>query len=141
VSKPADALQARTTEALADAGLDDMRPAYRILLRRLKAQDPAAFSEATARYDEVLVPAIADGRDPVTAWLAYGAWIARRLLPGRLVQLDTTGLASDVTGDPEAHSDRVLLYLPDPEKESAIPIACPLEPSPAQQIALQLLVR
>jgi hypothetical protein len=141
VSKPADPLQAQTGEALANAGLADMRPAYRVLLRRLKASDPTAFAEATARYDEVLVPAISGGDDPVSTWIAYGAWIARRLGPGRLVQLDSTGLAADVTGDPEVSSDRVLLYLPDPEKESAIPIACPLEPSPAQRSALQLLVR
>ncbi len=141
MNKPEDPLQAQTTRALTDAGLADMRPAYRILLRRLKASDPAAFSEATARYDEVLVPAIAGGDDPVATWVAYGAWLARRLLPGRLVQLDTTGLATDVSGDPEVDSSRVLLYLPLAEKESAIPIVRPLEPSNAQRSALELLVR
>jgi hypothetical protein len=141
VSKPTDALQAQTTEALADAGVADMRPAYRGLLRRLKEHDPAAFSEATARYDDVLVPAIIGGEDPIAAWIAYGVWIARRLMSGRLVQLDPTGLAVDVTGDAEVSPGRVLLYLPDAEKESAIPIACPVEPSPAQRSALQLLVR
>lgn len=141
MSKSSDALQTRITEALAGAGLADMRPAYRVLLRRLKEQDPAAFAEATARYDDVLVPAITGGEDPIAGWIAYGTWIARRLLPGRLVQLDTTGLAVDVTGDPEVKADRVLLYLPDAQKESAIPIACPLKASPAQRSALQLLVR
>ena len=141
MSKPEDPIQEQTTGALADAGMADMRPTYRGLLRRLKESDPTAFSEATARYDEVVVQAIGRGDDPTAVWTAYGAWIARRLMAGRLVQLDTTGLASDVTGDPEVSSDRVLLYLPDVERESAIPIACPLEPSPAQRSALQLLVR
>lgn len=118
-----------------------MRPAYRVLLRRLKEGDPEAFSDATARYGKVLVPAIAGGKDPIVAWVEYGVWIARRLMPGRLVQLDATGLAVDVSGDPAAGADRVLLYLPDAETEAAIPIARPVEPSPAQRSALQLLVR
>ena len=141
MSKPADPVHVRTTEALAGTGLADMRPAYRALLRRLKESDREAFSEATARYDEVLVPAIAGGEDPIAAWVKYGVWIARRLTPGRLVQLDATGLAVDVAGDPEASADRVLLYLPDAETEAAIPIARPVEPSPAQRSALELLVR
>ena len=141
MSKPEDPIRQQTTDALAGAGLADMRPTYRALLRRLKESDPTAFSDATARYDARVVPAIADGNDPIAAWIAYGVWIAGRLMAGRLVQLDATGLAVDVTGDPEASSDRVLLYIPDPEKEPAIPIACPLDPSPAQRSALQLLVR
>jgi len=141
VSKSEDPIQEQTTGALADAGMADMRPTYRGLLRRLKETDPTAFTEATTRYDEVVVQAIAGGDDPTTIWTAYGAWIARRLMAGRLVQLDSTGLATDVTGDPEVSSDQVLLYLPDLEKEPAIPISCPLEPSPAQRSALQLLVR
>ncbi len=141
MSKPADPVDVQTTQALASAGLADMRPVYRGLLRRLKEADPEAFSEATARYGEVLVPAIAGGEDPVAAWVTYGVWLARRLMPGRLVQLDATGLADDVAGDPGANADRVLLYLPDSETQAAIPIARPVDPSPAQRSALQLLVR
>ena len=141
MNKPADPVDLQTTEALAGAGLADMRPAYRTLLRRLKEGDPEAFSEATTRYGEVLVPAISGGKDPIAAWVEYGVWIARRLTPGRLVQLDVTGLAVDVAGDPQASAELLLLYLPDVETESAIPIARPVEPSPAQRSALQLLVR
>ena len=141
MSKTEDPIQEQTTGALAGAGMADMRPTYRGLLLRLKESDPTAFSEATARYDEVVVQAIVGGDDPAAVWTAYGAWIARRLLVGRLVQLDSTGLATDVEGDPAVSSNQVLLYLPDLEKEPAIPISCPLEPSPAQRSALQLLVR
>ena len=59
----------------------------------------------------------------------------------RIRPLDATDFAVDVTGDPEASADRVLLYLPDAQAEAAIPIARPVEPSPAQRSALQLLVR
>jgi hypothetical protein len=118
-----------------------MRPAYRNLLRLLKERDPGAFAEATARYDDVLVPAITGGEDAVAAWIDYGTWVAARLAPGRLVQLDDTGLATDVAGSPTADSSLVLLYLPEAEKESAVAISQPETPSPAQRSALQLLIR
>ena len=135
------AAMALAREALAKGGLADMRPTYRSLLRLLKERDPGAFSEATARYDEVLVPAITGGEDPLATWIEYGIWVAARLAPGRLVQLDDSGLATDVTGSPGPDSTRVLLYLPEAEKESAVAISRPEEPSPAQRSALQLLVR
>ncbi len=141
MSKPEDQVSILTAEALAAAGLADLRPAYRALLLRLRKQDPEGFAEATTRYEQVLTPTVESGADPVTAWLAYGTWIARRLLTGRLVELDPTGLATDVTGEPEASAGVVLLYLPDAASETAIPIARPTEPSAAQRTALQLLVR
>jgi len=141
VSKTEDQVSILTAEALAAAGLADLRPTYRALLLRLRKHDPEGFTEATARYEQVLTPAVESGADPVTAWNGYGTWIARRLLAGRLVQLDSTGLATEVTGEPETDSGVVLLYLPDAAGETAIPIARPTEPSPAQRSALQLLVR
>ena len=140
MSKTADQVSARTEEALAGAGLADMRPAYRHLLRLLKERDPAAFAEATDRYDDVLVPAITGGQDPLAAWVDYGAWVASRLFPGRLVQLDDSGLATDVVGSRGPDSAAVLLYLPEAEKEAAVAICRPEQPSPAQRSALQLLV-
>ena len=141
MSRSEDPVSTRTEEALEKAGLADMRPAYRNLLRVLKDRDPVAFAEATARYDEVLVVAINAGEDPVAAWIDYGTWVAARLAPGRLVQLDSSGLATDVVGAPGPDSSLVLLYLPEAEKLAAVPIARPNEPSPAQRSALQLLVR
>ena len=139
MSSQPDPVAARTEEALADAGLADMRPGYRQLLRRLKDADPAAFSEATARYDEVLVPAITGGEDALATWVEYGAWLAARLTPGRLVRLDQTGLATDVEDTPKPDASIVLLHLPLAEREPAVTICRPEEPSPAQRSALQLL--
>ncbi|MDH3298142.1 MAG: hypothetical protein OEM96_07695 [Gemmatimonadota bacterium] len=141
MSKPDDPVSIRTAEALAAAGLADFRPTYRAVLVRLRKRDAEGFAEATSRYDQVVTAAIESGADPVAAWVGYGAWIARRLTKGRLVQLDETGLATDVTVEPAAAGGVVLLYLPESASEPAIPIAIPAEPSPAQRSALQLLVR
>ncbi|MFQ5529418.1 MAG: hypothetical protein ACE5FP_03640 [Gemmatimonadota bacterium] len=141
MSKAEDSVSIRTAEALAASGLADLRPAYRALLLRLRDADPGGFADAASRYDQVVAPAIEGGADPVSAWVGYGVWMARRLGAGRLVQLDETGLATDVAGEPEAGAGTVLLFLPDAASESAIPIARPAEPSPAQRSALQLLVR
>lgn len=126
---------------LAAGGFADMRPAYRTLLRRMKEKDSGAFAEATERYERTLLPAIEAGAgDPLAAWTSYGLWLAGRLGPGRLACLDATGLASDVT-DATPSVGNVLLFLPDAEKEPAILILSPAEPSEAQRSALQLLVR
>lgn len=133
-------MQAQTDEALAAGGFADMRPDYRAMLRRLKELDAAGFAEATRRYEEDLVPAVAGGdADPVAAWAAYGAWLAQKLGPGRLVRLDESGLA--VGADPDPLPGHVLLYLPDGSGRPAVPILMPADPSPAQQAALELLVR
>ena len=72
-----------TREALAAAGLADMRPAYRRLLVRLKQDSPVAFDEASRRYREDLEPAIARGDEsPLSAWIGYGSWLAAQLAEG-----------------------------------------------------------
>lgn len=127
--------------ALALGGFADMRPVYRALLRRLKESDPEAFREATGRYETSVVPSLAQpAADPIAIWVDYGAWLARRLGPGRFVHLDDTGLAVDAD-EPTAVAGRVLLYLPEAEKAPAISLARPAEPSAAQLAALKLLVR
>ena len=116
-----------------------MRPAYRAMLRQLKKQDAARFDEATRRYEQELVPALTDGeRDPIATWVEYGAWLAGETLPGRLLRLDESGLATPT--DPDPRPGHVLLYLPD-ESRPAIPIVLPADPSPSQQAALDLLTR
>ena len=130
----------RTDEALESGGFADMRPAYRAIMRRLKQQDTGAFDEATRRYEEVLAPALADeGDDPLAAWAEYGTWLARRLGAGRLVRLDATGLASPA--EPQPVPGQVLLFLPDSDREPAIPILRPSSPSVPQETALGLLAR
>jgi hypothetical protein len=140
VTEESDAAGRRTQEALAEGGFTDIRPAYRSVMRRLKEQDADAFAEATRRYEDVLAPALADEtKDPLAAWTDYGAWLARRLGPGRLVRLDETGLAT--AAEPEPMPGHVLLFLPDSDREPAIPILRPAKPSPAQATALELLAR
>ena len=130
----------RTEAALKAGGYADMRPVYRAILKRLKQKDAVLFDEATARYEETLLPALADDTtDPVAAWVEYGAWLARKLTTGRLTHLDQTGLATN--GDPTPVPGEVLLYLPDEKSESAIPLLRPAEPSAAQLATLGLLVR
>lgn len=127
--------------ALAEAGFADMRPVYRALLRRLKESDREAFREATGRYEATVAPALEQpGSDPIEVWVGYGAWLARRLGPGRFVHLDDSGLATDA-GDPVPQTGRVLLYLPEAERDPAVSLARPAAPSAAQLAALKLLVR
>lgn len=135
-----DIMKARTDEALATGGFADMRPDYRAILRKLRDFDAAAFAEATRRFEEELVPAVADGgADPIAAWVAYGAWLALKLEPGRLLRLDESGLATPA--DPDPVPGHVLLYLPDEARQPAVPIVLPADPSPSQQAALELLAR
>lgn len=130
----------RTEAALKSGGYADIRPVYRAILKRLKQKDAVLFDEATARYEETLVPALADGdTEPVAAWVEYGTWLARKLATGRLVRLDESGLATNSEASPKP--GQVLLYLPDEKGESAIPLLRPAAPSAAQKAALGLLVR
>lgn len=136
----ADGASDRTEAALKSGGYADMRPVYRAILKHLKQKDAVLFDEATARYQETLVPALDDeATDPIAAWVEYGAWLARKLTTGRLTHLDETGLATN--GDATPAPGRVLLYLPDEQGESAIPLLQPAEPSAAQLATLKLLVR
>lgn len=129
-----------TRQALEAGGWADMRPVYRALLRRLKETDRAAFDDASRRFASTVEPGITAGElDPVAAWVEYGAWMAARWNPGRLVGLDETGLARPA--EPEPLPGHVLLFLPDAKGEAAIPILRPARPSPAQEAALELLAR
>jgi hypothetical protein len=135
-----DAMNALTDQALEAAGFADMRPEYRTMLRKLKQRDATGFAEATRRYEEVLAPAVAGGdADLVAAWVEYGAWLARRLGPGRLVRLDASGLAMDA--GPEPVPDHVILYLPEEVSDPAIALLEPVVSSAAQKAALELLAR
>jgi hypothetical protein len=131
-----------TEEALALAGLADMRPAYRRLLVRLKQESPTSFEEATRRYREELEPAIASGdSSPLCAWLGYGAWLAGRFSEGRAMAIDPTGRARpfDPASEPEAGS--MVLYLPDDDRAPATLLAVPTDPTDSQKETADLLVR
>ena len=124
--------------ALAEADVADPRPLYRDLLRRLREVDPDGFREAAEHYESELVPAIAKrGASPVVAWLAYGAGIAARLGPGRLVAIDVTGRARSLEeGAPPPGS--VVLHLPD-DGTRALALLLPRTPSEPQEATVELL--
>ncbi|MEJ2546628.1 MAG: hypothetical protein P8125_02305 [Gemmatimonadota bacterium] len=128
----------RTAEALERAGLDDPRPTLRDLLRDLRARDPEEFEEATRRYEETLVPAIAsEDRDPLAAWLAYGRWLASRVSPGEAVEVDATGRARPARETPR--EGRLYLHLPSDPKRKAFVLLAPREPSGPQGETVALL--
>ncbi len=96
------------------------------------------FGEATRRYEEHLVPTLAsDGEDPVTAWLEYGCWLAQRVSPGEVVEIDATGRARPVR---QMQAEGMLyLHLPSDPKRKALVILAPREPSRPQKETIALL--
>ena len=135
----ADHANRRTEQALQRAGLADPRPALRDLLRELKASDPEAFAEATARYQQVVVPAAAaEAEDPLVAWLEYGSWLADRVAPGELVWIDASGRSRP--SGPSFRAGALYLHLPSDRKRRALPLLVPSRPSTPQKETIGLLV-
>ena len=123
-------------EALAAHGIEDVQPRYRRLLLALKARDAAAYERAVERYRSE-VAEVASGSEALTAWLSYGAWLASRIEPGRLVTISTEGLATPAP-DP-APSGPMLIHLPDAPNRKAFVVAMPVDPSEAQRATVDLL--
>ncbi len=128
----------RLEAALEKTGARDPRAVCRERLRQLKGVDEAAFEQALGHYRDRLVPAIAAGEEPLTAWVEYGRTIARLTFRGSTVAIDRTGLAREYAtpADPEA----LVLHLPRGGKGRALLVAQPRDPSPAQQATCDLLV-
>ena len=61
----------RLEAALTAAGLEDSRPALRARLKLLRERDAAAFEQAVRRYEDEIVPALAEATSPLDAWLEY----------------------------------------------------------------------
>lgn len=134
-----DRVRRLSERALADAGFADPRPLYRDLLRRLRESDPEGFRAAAGHYETELVPAVAEGSvDPVEAWLGYGARIAARLGPGRLVQVDAGGRARPLEDGPPA-AGSLVLHLPADGSRAVLVLLLPLTPSEPQDATVQLL--
>ena len=135
----AEVARRRTDSSLSRAGLEDPRPALRDLLRRLRAQDPEGFSEATDRYERVLVPAAAsEDTDPLVAWIEYARWLTDRLAHGKAVKIDVTGRASSAPGEPEP--GMLLIHIPDEQTTRAIVLLAPQQLSEPQRETVRLLV-
>lgn len=131
--------EARYEAALEDRGLEDLRPLYRDLLRRMRDEAPTSYEEAVRRYREEVVPAGSDD-SPLLAWLRYGAWMARQIAPGRLVSVDRSGRAADLDARPEeVPAGALVLHLPEERSVRALQLAVPASPSDAQQETRDLL--
>jgi hypothetical protein len=131
---------ARFEKALQEAGARDPRDFYRERLKALKTDDPDAFRQALAYYEDRLIPAVAaDDSDPRAEWLEYGRVLAALAAKGRTVQIDPSGLASEYARPVPA--DHLVLHLPDTPSQPALIVGIPSRLSPAQKATHDLLVK
>jgi hypothetical protein len=129
---------ARLDSALVARGLADPRETYRGRLRALREASPELFATALRHYEEVVLPDLAEGEDPVGAWIEYGRYLADLVSPGRAVAIDALGRAD--AWAPAGAGPLLVLHLPDDRTGAAQALVAPLEPTPAQRAAHDLLV-
>lgn len=130
---------ARFESVLKETGARDPREFYRGRLRELRGQNPTAFQQAVHYHDTRLVPAVArEDSHPLAEWLEYGRFLATLVAPGRTVQIDSTGLATDYA--PPVPLDRLVLHLPADTRQPALAVGLPARLSPAQRATYALLV-
>lgn len=128
----------RLEEALSRHRVQDVRPLYRQMLRRLRSVDEGAYESAVERYREELLPALVEeGEDPLALWVRYGAGLAARLAPGHIVAVDRTGKAERPREIPV--SEALLLYLPEEARQPVWALVEPREPTPPQRATRDLL--
>ena len=136
-------MQARADQifenALERSGAKDPREFYRKQLREMKANDPDAYREAVAYYEEALVPSIAEsGDDPLAAWRQFGCRVAELTVTGTPVEIDISGQRLPYA--PPTPADRMVLHIPQGSKGRALVVGLPPEPSSAQLATYDLLV-
>lgn len=123
----------------ADPAVRDPRPFYRPVLKYLRETDPEAFGRALSHYETTLVPAVADGADPLASWLEYGRLLADALGPGETVAVDATGRArsaGEVETDP---TPGLALHIPAAGAAPVLILRYPVPSSPHQDAAVELL--
>ena len=130
--------EARTDEAVQQSGFHDPRDVLRRRLKLLKENQPAAFTRALEYYDNDLVPRVADGADPLDEWLEYGRQLGELTSPGRTVSIDASGRARPFRT--LGGEQTLVLHIPNDTGVDVLPLAVPLELSPAQRATLDLLV-
>lgn len=138
-ASPQQAADARFEEALAATGARDPRDYYRDRLRELKRANPEGYAEGVGYYRNTLVPSIAAGEaDPIGAWREYGLLLARLTAPGRAVAVDATGRSRpfELPGD----AADMVLHLPERNRDRALLVALPPQPTSAQLATHQWLV-
>jgi hypothetical protein len=142
VSEPAavQAAEERYGAELAKRAVADVRPACRYLLRQLKATAPEAYETGVRRYEDELVPSIADGSaNPLDEWISYGGWLCDQLYDGRLVCVDASGRSTPLEGPLPAGA--MALYLPGRDDQATILLAAPESLSHHQTATRDLLCR
>lgn len=131
---------ARLEETLEERGLADPRPRYRVLLKRLADEDRAAYRDAVSRFEDELVPAVAEGEaDPAAAWVRYGLRLAPELTDGEAVGVDDSGRARSVEDPGDPPLDRLLLWVPEVGGEPALVLSRPADLSDPQEATVDLL--
>lgn len=130
----------RFARVLQETGARDPRDFYRKQLVALKAADANAYRRALAYYEEQLIPAVAaEGSDPLGEWLEYGRFLATLTGPGRTVQIDAQGRASDYARP--VPPDALVLHLPERTTAAAVPVGIPASLTHAQRASYDLLVK
>lgn len=131
--------EARTDAALAQSAFQDPRPAFRERLRRLREQQPKAFSTALAYYEEILVPALIGSTDePLSVWIEYGRRLGELTAPGKTFAIDAFGRAHPYRGS--GSGAELILHLPDDTATEALALAVPKTLTAAQQANYDLLI-
>ena len=126
-------------EALGQTGAKDPREFYRARLREMKADNPEAYREAVAYYENDLVPSIAEaGDDPLMAWQRFGCRVAALTVTGTPIEIDATGRRRPYA--PPTPLDRLVLHLPQESSGRALVVGLPPELSAAQLATYDLLV-
>ena len=126
-------------EALGQTGAKDPREFYRARLREMKADNPEAYREAVAYYENDLVPSIAEaGDDPLMAWQRFGCRMAELTVTGSPIEIDATGRRCPYA--PPTPLDRLVLHLPQESSGRALVVGLPPELSAAQLATYDLLV-
>jgi hypothetical protein len=130
----------RFARALEAAGARDPRDFYRKQLVALKAANREAYQRALGYFEERLIPAVArEDSDPLAEWLEYGRVLANLATPGRTVQIDASGRATEYARP--VPPDTLVLHLPERTGDPAIVVGIPGTLSPAQRANYDLLVR
>ena len=126
-------------EALGQTGVKDPREFYRTRLREMKADNPEAYRDAVAYYENDLVPSIAEaGDDPLMAWQRFGCRVAELTVPGTPIEIDATGRRRPYA--PPTPPDRMVLHIPQGSSSRALVVGLPPELSAAQLATYDLLV-
>ncbi len=126
-------------DALAKAGAKDPREFYRKRLGEMKLDNPEAYGEAVAYYENQLVPSIAEaGDDPLMAWQQFGCRMAELTVAGTPVEIDVSGRKRPYA--PPTPADRMVLHIPEGSKGRALVVGLPPELSVAQLATYDLLV-